>query len=115
MITPGSDEEQTFEASLGALQTAGKAPLNVLGKSVDSMRLVTTQGSVFGVRGGGGAWRFFVQRRALVEYFHRSTTRKTRLFRSAKVTVDIESLGMQWVIRDVPEFWPGMGTGRLVT
>ena len=72
------------------------------------------QGSVFGVRGGGGAWRFFVQRRALVEYFHETTVSVQRFFRRNGTRIELESLGRQWLIRDVPEFWPGAGSGRQV-
>ncbi|MEJ8849365.1 hypothetical protein [Variovorax rhizosphaerae] len=131
MITPGSADEANFELSLPALQVAGKAPAQVGVLSVDAMRLMSTQGTVFGYRGGGGNWHFHVQRRALVEYFHQTMVPlplpgatigdKIRYFGRggppprfgpAQAQINLQSLGRQWVIRDTPEFWPGVATGR---
>jgi len=67
-------------------------------QSVDSMKFVASQGSVFGARTGGN-WKFYIQKRVLVEYFH--DTPRT-------------SLGRQQLILAVQQFWPNRKTGSLV-
>jgi hypothetical protein len=42
------------------------------------MSLVGTQAFVFGIRAGGD-WKFYVQRQALVEYYHRTTSVKSHI------------------------------------
>lgn len=131
MIRPGSPEQDALEQSLPALQAALTAPTVLGGQSVDVMRLLTTQGTVFGVRDGTGSWHFYVQMRALVEYFHRQYVerpvalgRMDRVRRAfgqyqpqfgpPAVDINLVSLGTQWIIRSVQEFWPGNTTGRTV-
>lgn len=102
MLRPDSTQEDAFNLTLPALQTGHVAPTQAGTKSVDAMRCITTQGFVFGIR-TGGAWKFYVQRKALVEYFHRSR----HLFGKATLT----SLGKQWIVREVVQFWPAAKTG----
>jgi hypothetical protein len=66
------------------------------------MKCVSTQGFVFGIRTGGD-WKFYVQRKALVEYFHRS--------RALIGSGSVKSLGKQWIVRQVIQFWPAAKAG----
>lgn len=91
--------EANIESRLGQFQVDGKAPTLLLGQSVDSMKFVLSEGSVFGTRTAGN-WKFYIQKRVLVEYFH--DTPRT-------------SLGRQQIILDVQQFWPQTKTGSLVT
>ncbi|MDY7229273.1 hypothetical protein [Hyalangium rubrum] len=121
-------QRDAFEQTLPALKTANRAPTHVHGQSVDFMEVRSTQGTVFGLRTPGGIWRFYVQQRVLVEYFHRlyaapATPLQAKVWQglrkvqpqgpSAPVITPV-SLGMQWLIRGVPEFWPGTTVGRQV-
>jgi hypothetical protein len=119
-----------FENSLAQLQQRGLAPTQLNGQSVDRMRLVATQGTVFGTRSPAGIWRFYVQRRAQVEYFHVTVApiaptfkqkvkgaidvvlRRPAAYGPAAVNIQFTLLGEQWLVRDVCEFWPGTTTGR---
>jgi len=94
----GPAQAAAFEATLGALQAAGRAPTFLKGQPVDEMQLLAPQGTAFGAK-AGGTWRFYVQRRAMVEYFH------------VPMGLPRVSLGRQWIVRDVIEFWPNATTG----
>jgi len=101
MLRPGSGKEERFNQTLRDLQRSNHVPRQVGPKSVDAMKCVATQGFVFGVRtgGAGGTWKFYVQRKAVVELFHRSRKEVNR-------ENPDQSLGYQWIVRDVVQFWP---------
>lgn len=111
MLRPNSNEERAFGLTLPALQAVQKAPNQVNGKSVDRMEVVSTQGFIFGLR-SGGAWKFYGQRKVLVEYFHRSNAVSAKLQQTFRGTArPLASLGMQWIVRDVIQFWPAAKLG----
>ncbi len=102
MIRPANPFVATFEASLPALKLAGTAPTQVGGKSVDRMSLVGTQAFVFGIR-KNLEWKFYVQRQALVEYYHRTTSVKSHIQAAVKYRQrPYYTLGMQRIV----QFWP---------
>ncbi len=106
MIRPTNPLVATFEASLPALKLAGTAPTQVGGKSVDRMSLVGTQAFVFGIR-KNLEWKFYVQRQAMVEYYHRTTSVKAHIQAAVKYRErPYYTLGMQRIVRDVVQFWP---------
>ena len=106
MIRPVNPLVATFEASLPALKLTGTVPTQVGGKSVDRMSLVGTQAFVFGIRTGLD-WKFYVQRQALVEYYHRTTSVKSHIQAAVKYRErPYYTLGMQRIVRDVVQFWP---------
>ncbi len=115
-------EEQTFEADLPNLQLQGVVPNIINGQSVDEMTVQFTQGTVFGIR-NAGAWSFWVQKRVLVEYHHhqiiappnRTAGQKLKMAFTGQAPYNRVSLGSQWLIRAVDQFWPTLNTGRLVT
>jgi hypothetical protein len=90
--------EQNVEARLAEFQPDGRAPRRLSTQTVDSMKFILSEGSVFGVRTGGN-WRFYIQKRVLVEYFHNAPH---------------QSLGRQQLILGVLQFWPATKTGRIV-
>lgn len=94
-----ADAMASTEARLGEFQGRFLSPLAIAGQSVDSMRFISSQGSVFGAR-TGGSWKFYIQKRVLVQYFHAGSP---------------AALGLQWVILAVQQFWPSVKTGRIVT
>jgi hypothetical protein len=96
-MTP-QQAEANVEGRLANFQASGKAPGFIGGQSVDSMKFMLSEGSVFGARTGGN-WKFYIQKRVLVEYFH---------------DLPRTSLGRQQLILGVEQFWPQTKTGRLV-
>lgn len=112
MIVSGTTAANTFNNTLAALQTLFIAPTHVAGKHVDAMRFVSSQGFIFGIRTLGN-WKFYVQRKALVEYFHRTHSIGAKFDEKVKGTPrPLYSLGMQHIVRDVTQFWPTAKTGR---
>ncbi len=89
---------------LNNLQGANKAPLNINGQTVDGFELMAQQGTVFGERNTGtGEWKFYIQRRAFVRYFH-----------IPPMGGQPVQLAFQWIVDSVEQFWPNPKTGRLV-
>jgi hypothetical protein len=112
MIVPGSQNETQFTNGLAALQANFIVPTHAQGKRVHEMDLFGTQGFIFGIRTGVN-WKFYVQRKALVEYFHRTHAIKAKWNETFHNTPRPRySLGMQHIVRDVLQFWPTAKTGR---
>lgn len=90
-------DEAAFIGTLAALQGANRAPVTVGGVPVATMSLLHTAGTIFGVK-VLNQWSFHVQRRALVAYDDAGG----------------HPLALQWMIRDVQQFWPAAGatTGK---
>lgn len=90
-------DEAAFIGTLAALQGANRAPATIGGVAVASMSLIHMAGTIFGTK-VLNQWTFYVQRRALVAYDDAGGT----------------ALGMQWMVRDVEQFWPAAGatTGK---
>lgn len=121
-----SRERHDFEQTLPALQANGNLPQAINGLSVDRMEAVFTQGTVFGFRAGAGhPWRFHVQRRALLKFYHREIiagralstgeqlkSKLARTFhvkhstRNTAATFRYVPVGAMWYVRSVPQFWP---------
>lgn len=102
---PTKLENHDYMGDLGldlhALQVGNKAPNQLAGQSVDGFELMAQQGTVFGERDGGN-WKFFIQRRALLRYLHLGV---------GGLPV---SLGFQWLVASVEQFWPTAKTGSVV-
>jgi hypothetical protein len=112
MIVSGTVNETAFNATMAALQAAFIVPTNVNGKRVDDMRFVSSQGFIFGIRTGGD-WKFYVQRKAMVEYFHRTNAIAAKIDQGLHGTArPLYSLGMQNIVRDVVQYWPTSKLGR---
>jgi hypothetical protein len=120
-IWPGPPTK-AFESSLHWFQTATRAPNTVNGTAVDEMELdggtSGSQGFVFGLRDNGGNWRFYVQRNALVKYWHNAadhlgTGEKIRKTLSRDLPAR-QHVGTHWLLRGVQQFWPEAKTGQAV-
>jgi hypothetical protein len=112
MIVPGTANETAFNTTMAALKALQIVPTHVNGKSVDEMRFVTSQGFIFGIRTGVN-WKFYVQRKALVEYFHRTHAIGAKFNQAVKgIPRPMISLGMQNIVRDVKQYWPTSKVGR---
>lgn len=112
MIVPGTANETAFNHMMAALQAAFIVPTHVHGKRVDDMRFVSSQGFIFGIRTGVN-WKFYIQRKALVEYFHRTTSTSAKFDQTFKgVPRPLYTLGKQHIVRDVVQYWPTSKTGR---
>jgi hypothetical protein len=112
MIVPGTANETAFNATMAALKALLIVPTHVNGKTVDQMRFVASQGFIFGIRSGVN-WKFYVQRKALVEYFHRTHAIGAKLNQAVNgVPRPMNSLGMQIIVRDVQQYWPASKVGR---
>ncbi len=112
MIVPGTANETAFNNTLALLQAQFIVPTRVNGKTVHEMRFVSSQGFIFGIRTGVD-WKFYVQRKALVEYFHRTHAigaQARQLFKG--IPRPLYSLGMQNIVLGVTQFWPTSKTGR---
>jgi hypothetical protein len=89
--------------NLALLQLNHKAPNNLGGQVVDGFELMAQQGTVFGERHPvANTWKFYVQRRAFLRYLH---------LNPGGVPT---TLGYQWVVVNVEQFWPTAKTGRVV-
>jgi hypothetical protein len=112
MIVPGTASETGFNNTMAALQAQFIVPTQVQGKHVDDMRFVSSQGFIFGIR-TGGLWKFYIQRKALVEYFHRTHSIGAKLNQAVNGTPrPLYSIGMQHIVRDVVQYWPTSKVGR---
>ncbi len=112
MIVAGTANETGFNAAMAALQAAFVVPTQVHGKRVNEMRFVSSQGFIFGIRTGLN-WKFYIQRKALVEYFHRTNAIAAKLDQTFNgVALPMYTLGMQHIVRDVVQFWPTAKLGR---
>ncbi len=85
-------DETNFVNSLAALQLNGRVPNTVGGIAVAGLDIVHAAGCVFGVH-ALGTWSFHVQRRVLASLTDAGGT----------------ALAMQWIVRDVQQFWPAGG------
>lgn len=112
MIVPNTPAVTAFNNLMAALQGQFVVPTHVHGKRVDSMNFVTSQGFIFGIRTGVN-WKFYVQRKAMVEYFHRTHAIGAKLNQFVNgVPRPMVSLGKQYIVRDVVQFWPTAKVGR---